>query len=440
MLDRKYKIKVKRKDLPIILLLLVAFILRIGVLITKGPMYGLNSDDVSYVNSAITFVETGQITMHGVLSAQIMPGMPFMIAPFVLLFGKGYGLWLALKLLWITMGLASIFGVYKIVRIFSNTYFAIFAACFFLAPDFAWMDNLILTETPFMFSFIYLLYFSIQLAHKKQKKYFWFILISYSFCLLMRPTIAPYPLFLFVYLYFKKYDMKLMFRQIIIAALFVSSFIIPWTIRNYIHFNEFIPLTYGMGNPKLLGTYQGYHPPNDIDLDYKTYVIDKMSDEIKEYYDFEANEWKNHYMSKYYALKLDGVYADYRLNVWKEENFPDFIKSYFIFKPKIMVYNSFYWDNVFSIPISWNYCFRALDLFLCFFSVFAILFDKRIRQEGYLIVILYIFQIAVYCYSFVFDRYAQTLYFLRFIIIGWGLQILFKYIKKRLITKILKLT
>ena len=56
MLDRKYKIKVKRKDLPIILLLLVAFILRIGVLITKGPMFGLNSDDVSYVNSAITFV------------------------------------------------------------------------------------------------------------------------------------------------------------------------------------------------------------------------------------------------------------------------------------------------------------------------------------------------------------------------------------------------
>ncbi len=426
------KCKERRKNLPILLLVLVAFIFRIGVIVTKGPMYGLNSDDISYVNSAITFVETGEITMHGVLSAQIMPGMPFLLAPFVLLFGKGYELWLALKLFWMVMGLASILGVYKIVRIFSNTGFAILAACFFLAPDFAWMDNLILTETPFMFSFIYLIYFSIQLAHKKQKKYFWFILVSYSFCLFMRPTIAPYPLFLFVYLYFRKYDMKLMFRQIIIAGCVVAAFIIPWTIRNYVHFNAFIPLTYGMGNPKLLGTYQGYHPPNDMDLDYETHVIDKMRDEIKEYYNFETNEWKDHYMSKYYALKLDGVYADYRLKVWKEQNFPDVVKSYFILKPKIMIYNSFYWDSVFSIPIEWNYYFRNLDLSLFLFAVFAVLLDKRIRVEGFFITILYFFQIAVYCYSFAFDRYAQTLYFLRFIIIGWGLQTLFCYLKKDL--------
>lgn len=427
--------KIKKENVAIFLLLSVALILRLAVLIEKGPMYGLGSDDLSYINSGITLTETGSITMHGYLSAQIMPGMPILIALFVLIFGKGYGLWLALKLFWIAMGILSIWGVYKIVKKFSNTFWAILASCFFLAPDFLWMDNIILTETPFMCLFIYLIYFSIQLAYEKKKKYFWFIVASYIACLLIRPTIAPYPLFLFVYLYFKKYDMKLMGRQIVLASLCVSMVIIPWTIRNYVHFNKFIPLTYGMGNPKLLGTYQGYHIPNDDDLDYEEHVINKMRDEIKEYYNFETKEWKDHYMSRYYSLELDGLYANYRLKVWREQSFLGMMASYLILKPYIMIYNSFYWEEVLHISKDWNYCLRILDLCLFFFATLAILSHKKRRTEGIFIISFYIFQIAVYCYSFAFDRYAQTLYFLRFIVIGWGMYLLFSYIKQKYIEK-----
>lgn len=119
------------------------------------------------------------------------------------------------------------------------------------------------------------------------------------------------------------YDMKLMFRQMGIAALVVLAFIVPWSVRNYIRFDHFIPLTYGAGNPKLLGSYQGDKAPLDEELDYQTNVYDKMPAEMKKYYaddgtlrpEYEGDGWYEDYMAAYYALELDGMKADYRISV-----------------------------------------------------------------------------------------------------------------------------
>ena len=82
----------------ILLLMLALFLERVIVLYQLGAEYSLESDDLSYVNSGIAFANSGAITMHGVLSAQIMPGMPVLIGVFVLIFGEGHLLWIALKL------------------------------------------------------------------------------------------------------------------------------------------------------------------------------------------------------------------------------------------------------------------------------------------------------------------------------------------------------
>ena len=61
----------------IIIILLISITLHILAFNELGYNYSLNSDDASYVKAGITFLKTGQLTMHGVLSAQIMPGMTF---------------------------------------------------------------------------------------------------------------------------------------------------------------------------------------------------------------------------------------------------------------------------------------------------------------------------------------------------------------------------
>ena len=80
----------------IILVCIALFLERVCAAYFLGFSYNINSDDLSYVKSGIEFANTGRITMHGVLSAQIMPGMPVLIGFFSLFCGEGEALWIVL--------------------------------------------------------------------------------------------------------------------------------------------------------------------------------------------------------------------------------------------------------------------------------------------------------------------------------------------------------
>lgn len=75
----------------IILVCIALFLERVCAAYFLGFSYNINSDDLSYVKSGIEFANTGRITMHGVLSAQIMPGMPVLIGFFSLFWGGRRG-------------------------------------------------------------------------------------------------------------------------------------------------------------------------------------------------------------------------------------------------------------------------------------------------------------------------------------------------------------
>ena len=123
-----------KKHWFIFLIMIIGVILNIMVFKELGYKYTLNSDDLSYINSGITFLKTKTITMHGVLSAQTMPGMTFIIALFAFIFGTGSKLWLALKIFWILMGLLTIIIVYKISRLYiKNNIIAAIPSIFFLS-------------------------------------------------------------------------------------------------------------------------------------------------------------------------------------------------------------------------------------------------------------------------------------------------------------------
>lgn len=410
----------------ILVVLLLSIILHIFATIDLGINYTINSDDASYIESGITFIKTGKITMHGVISAQIMPGMTFLIGFISLIFGTGTVFMYALKILWALMGIGTIYVVYKTIRLYSNKYISTIPCIFFLAIDYIWMDNMILTETPYIFLFSLLVYHTLKLVLNPNKKDYILIVLYYIMAVFIRPNIGLYPVFLFIYLLLKKYDFKLLMKQCVIAGMILIITLIPWTYRNYKVFGKFIPLTYGTGNPLLLGTYQGVGYPLDEELDYVKNVDEKMDDEMKHYLD---NPDEKDYMTRFYLLEYDGMKAKYRMNEWWKKDKKSMLKSYLFYKPIENFYNYFYWDTVLNVSSKFIVLTRKIDIVMFLISSIIILIDKKKFKEWLFIILVYGSQIVLYSYTFAFSRYAISMFYLRYIIIGIGLGILFKKIK-----------
>ncbi len=402
----------------ILVVLIISLILHILALKELGFNYSLNSDDADYIKSGIVFLQTGKITMHDVLSAQIMPGMTFLIAFMALIFGVGSKLIISLKILWLIMGLLTVYTVYKTIRLYSNQYIAAISCLFFLAADYIWMDNLILTETPYILLFSLLIYHTLKLSMKANKKDYILIVIYYILAVFIRPTIGIFPIFLFIFLILKKYNFKLLIRQCIIAGIILLLYLIPWTYRNYKVFDHFIPLTYGMGNPLLLGTYQGSGYPTDEELDYVKNVDEKMPAEMKYYL---HNPDKKDYMTKYYSLEYDGLKAKYRMHEWWNKDKISMLKSYLIYKPLQNFDNYFYWDTIMGISDNQLNVIRKVEIILFVISSILIFINKKRIKEWLFLILTYGSQIAIYSYTFAFSRYAISMFFIRYIVIGIGI-------------------
>ena len=417
------------QEWPIFLILLFSLILHVLVLKELGFEYTLESDDMGYVISGIEFANTGRITMYGVLSAQIMPGMTFLIGLLSLIFGEGHFLWIVLKILWMAMGMGTILVVYKTIKLFANKYVSAIPCLFFLSINYVWMDNIILTETPYIFLFSLLVYHTLKLAQKPNWKDYTSIVLYYISAVFLRPNIGIYPIFLIIYLLLKKYDFKLLIKQCFIAGGVLLVCLIPWTYRNYKVFDNFIPLTYGVGNPLLLGTYQGYGYPLDENLNYVENVDNKLPHEIKECH--INNNCENATMKRYYSLEYDKYKAMYRMREWWNSDKKSMIISYLVLKPKENIYSLFYWDEVMGISSSILKIFLRLEIVLFLVSSLVVIVKKRYLKEILFLGLLYASQVALYSYTFAFSRYAISMFFIRYIVIGLGLASLCEIVKKR---------
>lgn len=231
---------------------------------------------------------------------------------------------------------------------------------------------------------------------------------------------------MFVFLILKKYDFKLLIKQCLIAGLILVLTLAPWTYRNYKVFDKFIPLTYGIGNPLLLGTYQGVGYPLDEELDYVKNVDEKMPNEMKYYLD---NPTEKDYMTRYYRLEYDGMKAKYRMDEWWNRDKRSMLKSYLYFKPMENFYNCFYWNTILNIDYNNILKVRKFEIILFGISSIVILIDRKKIKEWLFLILVYGSQIALYSYTFAFSRYAVTMFFMRYIIIGLGIDIIYRKIK-----------
>ena len=404
-------------------------VVRLMTLYSLGFGYTLNSDDASYINSGITFARTGTITMHNQYpSAQIMPGMTVLIGLFVLVFGEGKLLWLSLKLLWILMDLGTAWFLYRSVSLFTPKWCGWLGMLPLFRADFLWMNTIILTETPFLLALTGMVYYTLRMGKQPGYRNFWPCAWWYMFGLMMKANIAPYPVFALVYLLVCRYDRKLLLKQCGVLAAVVLCFIIPWTIRNYMQFHAFVPLTYGAGNPTLLGTYQGVGYPADEDLDYVTNVEEPAREKYADYYD-ENGEVLPQY-ARYVALQTDGIKAAYRQQVWWDTDWKQMVYSYGVMKPQRMIESVFYWDQALDQTLESVQDLQRLDLYLCIAVIAASLALKKYRKPVLFATAVYLGNIYIYAMTYSFSRYNASLMSMRFLLIGLGGALLMELLRR----------
>ncbi|MBQ6481292.1 MAG: hypothetical protein IJI45_09265 [Anaerolineaceae bacterium] len=429
-----------KPDRLIWLLLLLLLLERLLLFIQLGPDYLSYSDDEAYVKAGLYFAETGVISMWGPFpSAMIMPAMPVLIGLLSFLFGSGTALLVAVKTLWILMGVLTAYVIYRTVTIFCYGWAGLFAAAHFLIPNLAWMNHVLLTETPYMFFLSLAVYETLCLGENFERKHAIRYLIAVMTGLMFRTNMLFLPLLTGFYLLFRRVSFRILLKFAAAICCSLLLFVIPWSIRNHVQFGAFIPITYGGGNPFLLGTYQGEGYPADEELDYKANVYDVMHNRYASYYREEKQPWTANQDTAYYiehydpdgevkelkhaqflSLQADGIKAKYRIREWQQRDLAGFLKSYLLIKPRWMLNWSWAWEEAFHVPYQTLHRLSQVNAVFCALTVLLSLLRKQYRSPILFLSMAYLISVYLYATAFVSDRYASTLMLFRYLLVGFG--------------------
>ena len=414
----------------LLLIVLTGFLLRFGVIVNYGSEISLNSDDMGYVKSALTLLETGMLTYHSpdVPTVHIMPGQSFLLAFIFLLFGKGaFGLLMG-KFIFILLGTINILIVYKIGKIIGNTFIGLMSAAMLaiFIPQ-VLTDNLFITETPFMLAFLLLVYYSIKLAHEPENwKFFFILMVSYFAAIMFKATIALYPVLLLLYFILKKYPIKIGLKQFGVAVVMMLLILGPWWARNYVQFGDFIPLTGGGGNPLLLGTYQG------AGINYGKPYLETVQ-VVRDQYPLKGQY-------AHINLQIQNDIAKERINIWWADDKKSFLESYLKIKPIIQWKTQFYWIEIYDISKSLIQNIHQHIVNLSIFSILLLVFMRHRWREYVLIVSIVVYNLILNSIYFAFPRYNQPLMFILFIVLSTAIFVLYQSLLKIYTSFILRKT
>lgn len=284
------------------------------------------------------------------------------------------------------------------------------------------MNNIIHTETPYSLFFTMSIYYTLQMGKSSDRKYFAGYLISFLMALFYRTNIVTMAFFtpLYVVIVRKTARWKELFARAALMAAITVLLLTPWTIRNYIHFGDFIPFTYGVGNPMLLGTYYDGHSPADDELDYETNVYAVLREEYSEYFDENGN-LRDEKHAQYISLKTDEIMAKYRMEEWLKKDPKGFLKHYLFIKPTCVINWVWYWSKVMGVEYEAMVLASKMNAVLCAAAVMLSLLIKKFRKELILLSGYYVINLFILATAFVSDRYASTLMPIRYIIAGVGI-------------------
>lgn len=365
-------------------------IIKYGNSTLLGSLTDPNNDDVKFIRSAWILVDTGNYVYHTppTATAFMMPGLSFVLAFFVTIFGKFGGI-TAFRVFQAMVQTGSLFMLFLIARKLFNSKVGIMAVILslFSIADY-WVTNLILTETLFKFFVLCLVYFSIYALEEQKTKYYVMGGLALGVATLFRPTIATFPIIILFIWLLKKVKFQNMLKYTAIVAVVFCLVLSPWWVRNYSIFHKFIPLTLASGNPTLQGTYINYDQSSakTDGLDYTQFTYPAGS-EI-------ANNEVEMEISKY---RLTNLVPKHPLA---------FLEWYTVGKAKLQVRDPFFWSPEFlgvnaSLAKKWH----KLTLLLSIMGGIMYYMNKKRNKNGTLVIATIIYFVAIYLPFFTMGRY-----------------------------------
>lgn len=364
------------------ILLCIVTSLHYGDKLLLGSFSEFNNDDVKYLRSAQTLVETGKLTYKDVNKSTvfIMPGIIFFLASFVKLFGME-GATDFIRIAQAIIQGITLFLVFKIyLKLFNEKVALIGIILNIIYLPNVYISTLILTETLFTFFLVSCIYFLIDAIKSKKKKTYFVAGTFWALATIFRASIALFPLVVFFVWLVNKYKIK---EMIIFASIALIPFLLvftPWWVRNYIRFDKFIPFTLSSGNPMLQGVF--------INNDVNHELIAKLNDENLVYTNDEIN---NDTVERKMAGK---VFKHYLKN-----DTANYIKWFLVGKT-VNNLKSPYYVELYGIKFETA---RIVHLTLVILSFIGII--KAKTKEKYLIIGLWIYFILIHIPFLSYVRY-----------------------------------
>jgi 4-amino-4-deoxy-L-arabinose transferase-like glycosyltransferase len=274
-------------------------------------------------------------------------------------------------------------------------------------------SGLILTEIEFKFLLLLLSYISLRAIKSKDLKLYILSGFVWGLACLFRPTIATFPLVVFIMWLLHRYTLKEMLKYGLVASAVFCIVMTPWWIRNYNVFDRFIPLTLSSGNPFLQGTYINY----DSSVNPTPYRTKDLKP-LKAGTD---------------AITLNEVEMEtgkYRLKTYFRKYPLQYIYWYTIGKTKYMWNEPYYWRAIYRIS---DTVVRRYHLFLLAASLLGAAFVlKKKHLSGFLPLLLILYMTIMHLPFFTFSRYAYPVMPMVILLAAYGLTAAAQAIIRRL--------
>lgn len=382
------------KNYPYLLLLIIVIsaFLKLYIAFSMPNKLYVGSDDLGYIGSAKMLLETGTLSFHQkfVPTVWITPAYPLFLAPFYWLFSDEMAPHMIRAAQTILSSLA-IWVAFLLGRKVKNLLTGWMAALIlaFYPPNLL-TPNLILTETLFTLLLLWFVYLALD-PPKTVKTFVW-LGVVWAVTSLVRPTIAMIPALFFLYYLAKR---KMNIRECVKygSIMLVTGVLIfsPWWVRNYIHYDKFIPFTYAEGAPLLEGSFLN----GEVD---RSLFIESNLDKI--------------YVNEYYKnLGLQRIKQGFHDDFWA------YFTWYAVEKPMRLLFAPFYWIfigfNYYKVAVFHN----ALNIIALIGIVMAA--AKRNWEIAFLALPVVYFTV-LYSMYFAFSRYGYPQFMLVCIIAAYA--------------------
>lgn len=402
--------KINSDHYIVAIIMILSFALKLILIFYYKNQLTLSSDDLNYIKSAVVLIKRGIFIFYGFgdPTVFVMPGYPFFLAAVFKVFGYGVAGLQVVRILQALISCVTILMVFLIGKSLFNQNVGLLSAFLvgFYFPNIV-TTGYILTETIFTAMLSTLVYYSIRMGQKEKPLKFgalprnattshrqpeglpyrqtdgilpWILGLLWATATMIRPTMALYPIFFFLYLLVnKKYSLWGIFKLGMVMTVVFAVFFVPWWVRNYLNYGEFIPLSAASGNPMLQGTYVNYQQTPENTIYYK---LGKNS--------FETN-------------KAEVAAAKKRMAQEFKKDFLGYLAWYTVGKTVFFWATPFYWKTFFHM----NPGLILVSHYILLLGLVGMLWEIRCNSIKFILpVSIILYFNVVHCYYMAFDRYA----------------------------------